>query len=135
MGYGNVLYIPLGQIDISLLADQVGISAANTLDLSQGVHDLLLSVNIGVKKTENELEVRLLAGYERYSEIIFSRQHKFKPISLLNFLLPKMHIRVKINPLETTTLKPLDITVCSLPSFPILSPYIKLGQGVCGWTV
>lgn len=35
--------IPLVEVDIGLLADQVGVSATNTLDLGQGVHDLLLS--------------------------------------------------------------------------------------------
>ncbi|KAI6766485.1 hypothetical protein HG531_011707 [Fusarium graminearum] len=40
-------------IDIGLLADQVRVSATDTLDLGQGVHNLLLSVNIGVEKTEN----------------------------------------------------------------------------------
>jgi len=45
--------VPLVQIDIGLLADQVGVSATDTLDLGQGVHNLLLSVNIGVEKTEN----------------------------------------------------------------------------------
>jgi hypothetical protein len=56
----------LVQIDIGLLADQVGVSATDTLDLGQGVHNLLLSVNIGVEKTENELEVRLLSRDERH---------------------------------------------------------------------
>jgi hypothetical protein len=45
--------VPLVQIDIGLLADQVRVSATDTLDLGQGVHDLLLSVNIGVEETEN----------------------------------------------------------------------------------
>ena len=58
-------YAPLGQVDIGLLADQVGIAAANTLDLGEGVHDLLLAVNVGVEQTQDELEVRLLAGHER----------------------------------------------------------------------
>lgn len=56
---------PLAEINIGLLADQVGIPATNTLDLGQGVHDLLLTVNIGVEETQNVLEVRLLAGHER----------------------------------------------------------------------
>jgi hypothetical protein len=47
------IIVPLVQIDISLLADQVRVSATDTLDLGQGVHDLLLSVNIGVEETEN----------------------------------------------------------------------------------
>ena len=35
--------VPLVEIDIGLLADQVGVSLADTLDLGQGVHDLLLA--------------------------------------------------------------------------------------------
>ena len=58
-------YAPLVQVDIGLFADQVGVAAANTLDLGEGVHDLLLAVNIGVEQTQDELEVRLLAGHER----------------------------------------------------------------------
>lgn len=57
--------VPLVEIDIGLLADQVGVAATDTLDLGQGVHDLLLTLNIGVKETQNVLEVRLLAGHER----------------------------------------------------------------------
>lgn len=53
--------IPLVEINISLLADQVGVTASDTLDLGQGVHDLLLSLDIGVKKSQDELEVRLLS--------------------------------------------------------------------------
>lgn len=59
--------IPLAEINIGLLADQVGVAATNTLDLGQGVHDVLLAVNIGVEQTQNVLEVRLLAGHERCS--------------------------------------------------------------------
>lgn len=52
---GVAIFVPLVQVDISLLADQVGVSATDTLDLSQGVHDLLLAVNIGVQKTQDLL--------------------------------------------------------------------------------
>ena len=38
--------IPLGQINIGLLADQVAVSATDTLDLGQGVHDLLLAIDL-----------------------------------------------------------------------------------------
>lgn len=38
--------IPLGEVDIGLLADQVGVAATDTLDLGQGVHDLLLAINL-----------------------------------------------------------------------------------------
>jgi hypothetical protein len=59
------LNVPLAQVNIGLLANQVGVTAADTLDLGQGVHDLLLAVNIGVEQTQDVLEVRLLAGHER----------------------------------------------------------------------
>jgi hypothetical protein len=62
---GVVANVPLGEVDIGLLADEVGVTATDTLDLGQRVHDLLLAVNIGVEQTQDELEVRLLAGHER----------------------------------------------------------------------
>jgi hypothetical protein len=46
----------LGQIDIGLLADQVGVSATDTLDLGQGVHDLLLAIDVCVQQTDDVLE-------------------------------------------------------------------------------
>lgn len=46
---------PLVQIDIGLLTDDVGVSPTNTLDLSQGVHNFTLSIDIGVQQTENVL--------------------------------------------------------------------------------
>jgi hypothetical protein len=57
--------VPLGEVDIGLLADQVGVTATDTLDLGQRVHDLLFSINVSVEETQDELEVRLLAGHER----------------------------------------------------------------------
>jgi len=50
------------QVHIGLFADDVGISSPDTLDLGQGVHDFALSVNIGVQKTENVLELRVGVG-------------------------------------------------------------------------
>lgn len=41
----------LAKVDIGLLANNVGVSAANTLDLGQGVLDLDLAVNVGVEQT------------------------------------------------------------------------------------
>lgn len=46
----------LVQIDIGLLADQVGVTTTDTLDLCKGEHDLVLSVNIGVEQSENVLD-------------------------------------------------------------------------------
>jgi len=45
-------------IHLSLLADQVGETLANTTDLGQGEHALLLSLNIGVQHTQDVLELR-----------------------------------------------------------------------------
>ena len=42
---------PLGEVNVSLLADNVGEPPANTLDLSQSVHDLVLAVNVCVEQT------------------------------------------------------------------------------------
>jgi hypothetical protein len=53
--------VPLVKIHISLLAHQIRVSTSDTLYLSESVHDLLLAIHIGVKKTEDELEVRLLS--------------------------------------------------------------------------
>ena len=56
--------LPFVQVDISLLADQVGVAASDTLDLGQGVHDLLFAIDVGVEETKDELEVRLLSADE-----------------------------------------------------------------------
>ena len=53
--------LPLVEINISLLADQVGVSSSNTLDLGQGDHDLSSTLDVGVEETENVL----LASSER----------------------------------------------------------------------
>lgn len=54
-------HVPFVQIDVGFLADQIGVTTSNTLDLGQGVHDLLLAIDVGVEETEDELEVRLLS--------------------------------------------------------------------------
>jgi len=46
----------LAKVDIGLLADQIGVAATNTLDLGQGVHDLLLAIDVGVEQTDDVLE-------------------------------------------------------------------------------
>lgn len=42
-------HAPLVQVNIGFLADDVGVSPTNTLDLGQGVHDLALSIDVGVQ--------------------------------------------------------------------------------------
>ena len=49
-------HIPLIEVDIGLLAHQVGVTTADTLDAGQGVHNLLLAIDVGVEKTENVLD-------------------------------------------------------------------------------
>jgi hypothetical protein len=60
--------VPLAQVYISLFADEVGIAAPDTLNTGQGVHNLLLAIDVGIKQSQNELEIGLLARYERYWE-------------------------------------------------------------------
>jgi hypothetical protein len=62
--FGGKFTGALVQVNIGLLADQVGVTATDTLDLGQGVHDLLLAIDVGVQKTQDELEVRLLSRDE-----------------------------------------------------------------------
>ena len=50
-------YIPLVEVDIGLLADQVGVSATDTLDFGQSVHNFPLTVDIGVEETQNVLRI------------------------------------------------------------------------------
>lgn len=45
--------VPLVQVDIGLLADQVGVTTTDTLDLGEGVHHLLLAINVGVEETQD----------------------------------------------------------------------------------
>ena len=48
--------VPLVEVNIGLLADQVGVSSTDTLDLGQGVHDLLFAIDVGVQETQDELD-------------------------------------------------------------------------------
>ena len=47
----------LGQVNLGLLAADVGVAATNTLDGRQRVHDLALALNVRVHHTEDVLEV------------------------------------------------------------------------------
>ena len=57
--------IPLVQVHIRFFAYKVGVTASDTLDLCEGVHDLLLAIDVGVEESKNELEVRLLSRDKR----------------------------------------------------------------------
>ena len=54
----------LGKINIGLLTGNVGETTTNTLDGSQGNLNLDTTVNVGVEKTKNVLEVVLLGNDE-----------------------------------------------------------------------
>ena len=56
----QIYIIPLVNIDFSLLANSSGKTTTNTLDGGKGIHDLLLTVNVGVENTENVLEFTLV---------------------------------------------------------------------------
>ena len=47
---------PFVHVDIGFLADDIGESATNTLDGSEGKHDLLLPIDVGVEHTKNVLK-------------------------------------------------------------------------------
>ena len=51
------LGLPFLEVDVSLLAYEVGISATNTLDFGQSVHNFPLTVDIGVEETQNVLRI------------------------------------------------------------------------------
>ena len=54
--FGGEVTSALLEIDIGLLADQVGVAATDTGDLGQGVHDLLLTIDVRVQQTDDVLE-------------------------------------------------------------------------------
>ena len=47
----------LPHVNLSLLAADVGKAATDTLDGGQGIHDLLLAINVSVQQTQNVLEL------------------------------------------------------------------------------
>lgn len=59
------MYIPLVEIDVSLLAGDVGETTTDTLDRGQGNGDLVLAINVGVEETQNVLELIPLGNDER----------------------------------------------------------------------
>jgi hypothetical protein len=53
---GGELTGTLGEVNLGLLADQVGDTTTNTGDGGEGVDDLLPSINVSVEDTKNVLE-------------------------------------------------------------------------------
>jgi hypothetical protein len=58
--------IPLVEVHISLLDDNVGVSSADTLDSGQSKHDLFLSINVGVEKTQDVLKSILIGNHKSH---------------------------------------------------------------------
>lgn len=50
----------LVQVDLRLLADEVGEATADTANLAQGIHHLAGAVHVGVQHTQQALEVSIL---------------------------------------------------------------------------
>jgi hypothetical protein len=52
----NLPNTPLVEINVCLLANQVGVPTTNTLNLSQSVHDFTFSIDVCVEETEDVLQ-------------------------------------------------------------------------------
>lgn len=57
--------VPLVEIDLSNLEDEVGESSSNTSDNSQSEHDLASTVDVGVLDSQNVSELVCLSQYNR----------------------------------------------------------------------
>lgn len=57
--------VPLGNVNLSLAADKVGVATATTGNGRQGIDDLLATINVGVEDTENVLKASLLRDVQR----------------------------------------------------------------------
>lgn len=53
------------QVNVRLLADNVGVSSTNTTNLGQRIHDLTLSIDVGVEQTQNVLELLVGLGNDQ----------------------------------------------------------------------
>lgn len=61
--------LPLLEVNVGLLANQVGEAATATLDGSEGVHDLTLAVNVGVHHTQDVRELVLVQDQSLYNHL------------------------------------------------------------------
>jgi hypothetical protein len=62
--------IPLVEVDVGFLDDDVGVSSAYTLDSGQSEHDFLLSIDVGVEKTEDVLEGILIGNHKSHGCVV-----------------------------------------------------------------
>ena len=49
--------LPFLEVNLSLLADDVGEPSSKTLDGGHSIHDVLLAINVSVQHTQNVLKV------------------------------------------------------------------------------
>jgi hypothetical protein len=65
----RVCNVPLVHVNVGLLAANIGVTATDTLDGCQRVHNLVLAVNVGVEHTQNVLEMLLIGNDERLHNV------------------------------------------------------------------
>jgi hypothetical protein len=81
--FGGEVTSALAEIDIGLLADQIGVTATDTGDLGQGVHDLLLAIDVRVQQADDVLEAGLVStalgatntSNSAYHRVFLSQSH------------------------------------------------------------
>jgi hypothetical protein len=54
----------LAEVDIGLLADQIGVTTTNTSDSGKSVHNLDLTIDVGRQQTQNVLEISLFSDHK-----------------------------------------------------------------------
>ena len=64
---GSSFNLPLVEVDLGDLEDEVGETSADTLDGSEGEHGLALSVDVCVLDSQNVSELLILHEVERCS--------------------------------------------------------------------
>ena len=82
--------LPSGNIDLSLLAYSSGKTTTNTLDRSQGIDNLLLSIDVSVKNTKNVLELSLVDKRLRTSKRGTLEGNEPPTMLLLHFFAPRV---------------------------------------------
>lgn len=62
--------LPLVEIDIGLLADDVRVTTSHSLNPRQSEHDLVLSIDVGVQQTENVLELNICGAQQLLASLL-----------------------------------------------------------------
>ncbi len=105
--------LPLIQVDIGFLANQIRVATPDALYLRQCVHDLLLAIDVRIEETEDELEVRLLSRNEGYTIV-----STFKTSPCTSSLNVKVHVvcRIYIHMMGVNARSPRSSSFCSVGS-------------------